>query len=337
MLFREIGTMGILDNIWKSESRDWVFGAIRPANTPFEINEEKLEARDCYINVILRSLRITHVRVGTNKFYGAIHSFITVPNPIERKREFHVFTSPNRLVELEAPGLDNVMSMETRLVGPTPYLGGDLDLEIALLSIKSTELARPFLSTLEKLSDCASVAFLHSAAPYLEPLSIGVKLLTGVSGASEIEIGISKTITATKTGCFVAMRAPRLSDDEFSQLSLAEDGKLLDASGKLIKNYPYFVFTIQKSDKRDDWFNIEELATSYGRVLSAVREGDINDVTLQFENFKRTTRACPDLLSRDANRIVDLVEEELKDRAIGTLTAGKEVSIRPLSEYKLYT
>ena len=328
--------MAVLDGIWRERTEDWTYGFLPAERTPYGLTKESIKPRESYINVHLQSLRITHVRRGLNKFFGAVHSYIALPHMREGLAEYLVFTTPERLKDIDAPNIDNVIQLRRRLLGPTPYQGGDVEMELALFSIKSGEMTGPFLAVLEFLSESAGVSFLSVIVPYVAPLKEGVKLLAKMSGSSSLEIGLNATQPHLETGCYVILRAPR-KEIKLEELQLRDDGHLLDPSGNLIADYPYLVFTIEATQEKDDWFNIPELKQAYAVVQEAIEADQIEDAQLALKMFRRTALFSPDLLRKDAERIVELVTKEMNEILQPTVTAGAaKSSLIQLSDLPLY-
>ena len=79
------------------------------------------------------------------------------------------------------------------MLGPVPYRGGDIGLEVGLFSIKSADLAKPYLSLMEDISNKAGVSMINTALQFAEPLKNGINLLVGGDVDTLLEIGISNT------------------------------------------------------------------------------------------------------------------------------------------------
>ena len=135
------------------------------------------------------------------------------------------------------------------------------------------------------------------------------------------------------TGYYVVMRAPKATTD-LTTLRLDKDYRLVDASGKPFKSYPYVVFSVSASPKRSDWFMVPEVAKAHKTLQDEVRTGQPTKVDEAFVAFKLITLTSPDLLRADARTIVERVEAELKDLG-PKLTAGEPQKIRALSEIAL--
>jgi hypothetical protein len=334
--------MGLLDNllglVWKKETEDWTFGTIAPGQiaAPFAFPQRPLQDGKEYVNVILRTMRIPEVQRGASKYFGAVHSFLSLDHPILTDHVFHVFTAPTRLRDLDAANLDRVVRADDRLLGPTPYHGGDIRMEMALFSVKSADLSAPFVSLLEGLSATAGTAFLGAAAPLLPLLTNGVKLLTETPGAATLEIGLDRTLTAPSTGCYVAARAPAATTP-IDKFSIAQDGKLLDDIRRPVTAYPYIVFTIEGTNNRKDWAKIPDVSQPYGALLDVARKGDQKEAASLFEELKRRARLSFDLVPNDAEFIIKWVEGQLQRALPAAMHAGIACAeMEPLEKLPLY-
>lgn len=316
--------MGWWNNIWKTRSEDWLFFELDSAQVPGGRISEKVPVNSAYLSIFLKSMRITHVRKGLSKFYGTAHSFISLPHrSITEPAEFNVLTTPGKLKNVDADAIDHVIQMDRRLLGPIPYRGGDLDIEIGLFSIKSADLAEPFLNVLEQLSDLAGVSYVKAAKSFVQPLKNGIALLTGSSGDT-LEIGMARTFTEPRTGYFVVMRAPKGPDSNDIVMKVKvdpNDFKLVHPQPETIEEYPYMIIEVQYSSARDDWFRIPELHDVYQLLQSDVREGNYEKVKQSLVVFKRTAIICDDLLQQDSVRLIELVEKEVNAAMPSTATS----------------
>lgn len=298
--------MGWWKQIFRTRAEDWTYGQLTPAQVRDGKPSREIKAEAEYISAFVHSLRVCDVRRGVSKFYGTVHSLASVPpSQLGERAEFHALTTPEGLRNLDAKNVDRVVTLDRRILGPVPYRGGDLEIELGLFSVKSADLADPFLSVLEDLSSLAGVAFVAAAKPFAEPLKRGIGLLTNSADASILEIGLAKTYNPVKTGYFVVMRAPR-GRIPLDSLSLDEDGRLL-ADEAAVKDYPYVVISIEGSPERPDWRLIPEVAHAYGELERAVAKQDMNDARDALSAFKVAVNWSPDLLGADSERIYQLV------------------------------
>jgi hypothetical protein len=249
--------------------------------------------------------------------------------------EFQTVTTPTRLAELDASNLDRVIFLNHRLLGPVPYRGGDLNAEVGLFSVKTSDLAQPFLDVLESLATKAGVSFVSAAAPFVEPLKKGLESLTG-SKECGLEIGIATTINDLVCGQFAVIRAKRGTYSSQS-LRLADDYRLEQATGSSIDRVPYFVFSVECSTARHDWFRIPEISSLHAELQEAVQKDRVEEFKELFESFKRAALTSPDLLRKDAERLVKMVNDDLSATVPASLTGrGKVRKLRPLEEIPLF-
>lgn len=329
--------MGWWDQLWTQRAQTWTYGYLDAAQVPDGLARAPIPADKFYVSVFLRSMRIVNVRQGLTKFYGTAHSFISVPHLSGKPAQFHVLTTPSNLRDIDAANVDRVINMNQRLLGPIPYRGGDVGLEVGLFSIKSADLAAPFLDVLQSMSKAAGVSYINAALPFVGPLLDGVKLLTGTQSDATLEIGVARTFQTLETGYLVVLRAPQGSL-VLKDLRVGQDFQLLDAQGKVIGDYPYMVLATEAQPQRVDWFQIPEVSQAYNDLRAqangprpkpeAIREA--------FDYFKRVTQGSPDLLFDDADKIVTEVETRLQKQVGAFGPPTKAPGLPELREILIY-
>jgi hypothetical protein len=329
--------MGFWNDIWKQRAEDWIYTRVNPPRAPNDVIPQIVKPDSAYISIFLQSMRIVNVRKGLNRFYGTVHSYCSVPHLSENKIQFNVVTTPSQLKGIDAANLDKVITIQKRLLGPIPYRGGDIDIELGLFSIKEEELAGPYLSLLEEASKLASVAFFSTALPYTSLLKDGINLIVGGSPETILEIGLSKNFNPLETGYYVVMRAPKGSYETDKLRIDPEDNCLLDPSGNPIKDYPYMVLKITSSPTREDWFQIPEIAEKYNEIMRDFRIGNSQAIKESSIVFRRFVLACPDLLETDSQRLTDEVEEKVNEFMKSTGISKAVINEFPrLSDIQLY-
>jgi hypothetical protein len=281
---------------------DWYFAPLKQGSA--------IAADSVYISIFLRSLHIRDVRRGLKRFTGAVHSFIEVSQLATGSAAFHTFTVPEQLKAIDPQRLDRVIVSSQRLLGPLPYRGGDIDIDLGLFSVETSDLVDAYLGILADLANAAGVGYVNAALPFVKPIENGVQRLLGGSGPAMLEIGLSKDLEAPRQGVYVVMRA---ASSEMSQVALDYDAeyKLRRRDGKTLE-YPYITFEVVGTSARDDWFAIEELRRPYSTLQEVVRSGNVKAATDQFVVFRHAVLTSPDLLFADAESIVAKANEQLK-------------------------
>jgi hypothetical protein len=286
-----------------------------------------------YVSLIVKSARIDHVRRWTSKFYGCVQSRAHYYHVDRGDVEYQTVVVPALMKELDPKNLDKVIQIDKPILGSVPYIGG-LSLELGLFSVKSTDLAGPYIDLLTSLAEKASVGFISAALPFVEPLRKGADLLFGNADQSELEIGYDKTWTDVETGYWVLMLAAKGSVNISSLKVDPNDGRLVDRRGNALKGYPYIVFEVAKSERRDDWMLIPELKAGWDAIAKAAKARQLDDAEQLLKQFVLTCRWSPDLVPADQERLAKAAEAKLPDLQNKTVISAAEVTEHPLGELK---
>jgi hypothetical protein len=225
-----------------------------------------------------------------------------------------------------------VIQIDKVILGPAPYIGG-LSLELGLFSVKGTDLAGPYIDLLTSISQKAGVGFLNAALPFVEPLRAGADLLFGNNNQSQLEIGLDQSWTALRTGYWLLMRAPK-GTVNVSQLRVdPTDFRLIDAKGASFKQYPYLIFEIARSQRRDDWMMIPELKQAWDAIGAAAKSGQLDNAEQLLRQFSLVAGWSPDLVPKDAQRLADLARSKLPDLQKKTGVGVSRIEKHPLGEF----
>jgi hypothetical protein len=255
-----------------------------------------------YVTLRIKAARIVDVRRWTSRFHGCINSRARLLHEGSGSVEHQTVLAPAELKEVDPANIDRIVSIDKVLLGPFPYRG-QLDLTVALFSVKSADLAAPYLELLTSLAEIAGVAHLTGAKPYIEPLRKGADLLFGTAGASQLEIGFDRDFTALESGFYLAMRAPKAAVP-LDQLRIdPNDFKLTDGRGQPFGSYPYFILSIERSVQRPDWMLIPDLKATWHAIRQAFVGAQYNDAGNLLSQFERQCRVSPDLVRADAKRL----------------------------------
>ena len=303
--------LSFLEQIWHTESKDYVYGMLQPSQVPRSAPCVPLRQDAHYVEVILKRMRIVNVRVGVKKFYGAVQSDMGLLYDSEKVVSFKQVIAPPELKDVSAASLDRVIITDQTLLGPTPYRGGPLKVNVALLSVKSVDLAGPYLDVLTNLAGAAGVSFISAAQPFLKPLGDAMDLLAGGGQHAAREVQVVTDLRAPVTGTFVVLRAP--SDEVvLSDIRLEPDYRLTHANGKDLSKYPYLVLGIEASAERSDWKGIPEIKEAFDRVMTAVKGDKPTEVTDALMIFRRTAMMNADLLSDHALALAGQVKDKVE-------------------------
>jgi hypothetical protein len=316
--------VGWWDQIWRDKTEDWICDWLPSSQVPSDALTGEVEPESSYLSIFLKSARIVDVRKGLTTFYGVVHSYIKLPQRSTQDAEFNVVTTPAGLKNIDAEHIDRVIQVNQRLLGPVPYFGGDLEMEIGLFSVAASDLAAPYLTLLEKLSRTAGVSFVSSALPFAGPIIEGIKLLSGNPKQATLEVGFSMTQPRPKQGYLVVIRAPKESI-ELKNIKVDPADFRLSNNGQPLGPYPYMVFELRSETQRLDWAKIPELSVAYQEVQTEYRAGRADRIQEALLLFHHTALTCNDLLPDDAEKLSAKVEAVYK--AVGPPAAARRDSL----------
>jgi hypothetical protein len=318
---------GRLQDAWHGEAKQWTFGRLAGDHVldgQEPIPDREVKANEEYLGISLRSLWIANTRVGWTTFYPAVHAFISAPAFIGPDVEFHVLTTPANIKDITAQGLDRVIVGNQRLLGPLPYWGGDLRIELALFAIKAEDLAAPFLAVLGDLSAAAGGGFATTALAFANPLKNGIALLTG-GAANSLEIGYFGDAEQPRTGYYTAIRSEGIS---LTDLWLKQ-GYLVDGRGQPLRSAPYFVFSIDATPSRPDWRKLPGLEDAWSGVTAAGKDGDATKLERAYERVKRMILSSDDLLTAQMDEIIAELDRRHANLQRG-LQDTRELAVAPI-------
>jgi hypothetical protein len=326
-------------DIFKKKTEEWFYGRIPAEQTPNDIDIKEVVRDDEYINIFLKSMRVGYSRKGLSTYYGAVHSYISLLHRGGKPAKFNAVTTPASLEQLDAKRIYNVVNFNKPLLDSIPYRGGNIDLEIGLFSIKTSDLARPFISLLTEMSNLAGVTFISAALPYAASIEKGINLLAGATEESSLEIGISTTYNKIETGYYAVVKAPK-NELDVRDIRIGPDFSLTDKDGGSLSDYPYIVFQIFSTKRRDNWFDIPEIAKSYQTLQEDVNKANYANARESLLIFRRSLYTSNDLLRADAEKIFEQVNAETTplleaaDQAVRSFRKIKK--LKNLNEFLIY-
>lgn len=320
-----------LDNLLNGRAKLQVEGFVGQKGPAVAANKE-------YLTVDVAALWITHVRKVLSKFYGAVHGSVQVPHETGETREFQAFDAIADAKELDAGHLDRIVQGPYRLLDSVPYRGKGINVRIALFSIKSADLAAPYIGLLKSVSDIAGVAFVSQAAPLVDVIHAGVSAL---AGRDSLEIGRHGLFDPVYTGHYVVVRADpgQLPVDK---LAFDESTRILSFDGQPVVDYPYFVLKIGASTTRDYWYNIPDVKIAFSHMKEQFGRTphDIEKNLQAFDAFQVAASLSPDLLDNHAKNLVDETRKRFgafiteERRGVEDLTSPLALDLREFKPFQ---
>ncbi|MFE5894734.1 hypothetical protein ACFQ6E_38145 [Streptomyces sp. NPDC056462] len=323
--------MGWWSAAMRTRSTQWTYRTL-----PRDGTSAPVEPETSYLSVFLRTAHVVDVRRGLRRFHAAVNSSVSLPARSGSNAQFIATLAPTTLQDVapaSAAPADRFIQVNRRLAGPVPYIGGDVEAEVGLFSVPSSELAGPYLKLLESLSKTPALAFMGVSLALVEPVRQGIQLLAGDAEGTGLEIGFATLWRPLQTGWVIAARVPQ--DGRGFRVD-PDEGRLLDESGGPVGDYPYLLLEVCAEPTRDDWYLIPEIADSYGELQREIRRGRQDDVEEALAVFRRTALTCGDLLFDDALRLCDQVRERIAEIGLagpGVRSSGSHNPVPDLRDF----
>jgi hypothetical protein len=301
--------------VWREPTKLPVFERFLPSNTPEQAAIRAIKADEHYIALNLRSLYIPFARTGLTRFFGAAFCYARFPALGGGDAEYQVFRVPVELQNLDKKHVDRLLQLNSRLVGPLPYRGGDFEFQLALFTIATADMLAPFLDLLQSVSQSIPSAFASTASTALGTVRKGMDAFKQSAGPNSLQVGVHQTKYVPETGVYLLASTDGRRPS--GPCKLEPDGRVIEPNGNDLKA-PYIVFEITATERKDDWFSIPELSSAYAQLRNALKVGKPKPVQEALVVLQRAVLLSNDLVPADAERIVALV----KDRVDGLQQAG---------------
>jgi hypothetical protein len=309
------------EGVWRTPSQPPFFQQLRPEQAPSDAPQPiQLLPDEHYIALNLRALHIPYVRKGLKRFFGAAFCYGRLPGLATGDAEYQVFRVPAELRDLDANHVDRLLQLQSRLIGPTPYRGGDFEFQLALFTVESADMVAPFLDLLQTVSESIPSTYAAVTTAALATVRKGMDTFKAHAGPNSLEVGVHQTKFNPSAGVYLL--ASSLGTSKPEHLRLEEDGQILDKDGKRIA-FPYIVFEIAATTQKDDWSNIPDISAAYRGIMDEIRKDSPMNVKAAQTQFERTVLLSADLIPGDAKRIVKLMRERVDSLQGAGLTAAK--------------
>lgn len=135
-------------------------------------------------------------------------------------------------------------------------------------------------------------------------------MIAAQKGDTAIEVAIDTSISLKTTGLSAIIAAPKGSIDTDALSLDPSDGRLL-LSGKPLE-YAYCVFSLRQTEQKADFGEIPSLKEKYSILMTAIRSGKLNDAEDALSDFRRSVFTSPDLISSDAQRLIEKAREKVR-------------------------
>jgi hypothetical protein len=319
-----------LERVRHTAAEEWFFARLSPDDPAAELAPER-----CYVSARLTSMRVSNARVGTRRYHASATGLVSVESRAGERAEFMTVTKPVAL-DADPAHLDRLVTVDKPLMGPVPYRGGDVGIELGVFSMPTVDLLEPYLGLVHEIAEFAGIGTLTGATKLLSTAKSALDLAFGAGAEPELEIGLSSHLQRPMAGHYCVVQAPR-DDPGLAGVRLGRDNRLEKTDGSAVRQ-AYLAFELGRHERRDTWSSIPDLQMRYQDVRDAVRSDNLVRAKAAVEVFGRAAVMSPDLLAADGGRLRDLVAGEVTEafRSTPTSAAGAGAELPEFAELPLY-
>lgn len=319
----------------REESRPRSFAMIQPDRAP-GISGRPIPANRCYVKVTLARMQLRDSRFLNKEYYPLVHSFVELSRQGADRVTVPFVAGPAQLSDLGKGEEQVILAKNVDLIGPTPYIGGNLNVAIGLCAAVAKDYLDNLLGVLGSISGVVGGTALTSALNMIEPLKSGAESLLGMSKQVKLKVGLVNGFSPTATGgggVTVNSDEHQLLDGYYALVNIEESSGFGDwlhfTDGQLLVEYAngdrlpvkedHLVFQISQYDSMPDWNRIPGLNEARLAVLdAAIKDGlDSANYAERFAAFKSLVAGNADLVASDRLIILKGLESEASDYAQG--------------------
>ncbi|MET6997778.1 hypothetical protein [Chitinophaga defluvii] len=223
----------------------------------------------------------------------------------KKRNNFPFVVGPSLLNGIgQLDGDERIRYKNTRVVGPTPYIGDEVSLFLGLFRVKTKDWARQALSLLETVAKVFDSTKLTSYLNISGPLTDGIESFFDMGDQMQFRLGQRNSFAdpATNTsnnfapGYYVIIRADQKKIDpgkfwvKEEQLHYGDDA----ASIKPYIDYDYLLYKIVKTTVRNDYTTFS-FHTLFEEVQTNVWQDNLTKANEIFQSVILAIRRCADL------------------------------------------
>jgi hypothetical protein len=314
-------TERIKEELWlrfSSMSFDWLDQSRVENHEQTWVPKNDLASDQCYVEIKVKTMHIPYQRVFTKRFFGAVHSFISLNSNnvnLGGKASFNSVTTPALLQNVDPKNMDKVVQSDVRVLGPVPFRDDVIDIEVGVFSVQEDDLLAPFLKIVEEMSNTAGVSIVSKALPFVSPIENAIYNLIGYSQNNKLEVGLKTNLR--REGYLVVVGSENC---DFSKLYLKNDGKLVKKVSVHADEQPlqeaYMVLTVKSVSHRSNWREIPELLKAFNDLLVLIKSGNKESVKDFFERFKKDFKYSSELIIDDSDQIIAEISKKYVEPAL---------------------
>lgn len=267
------------------------------------------------------------------------------------KQFFPFVVGPDLLKSIqELEGNDSVRYTNTRVVGPTPYRGDQLELFVGLFRVESTNWAKQALNLLETVAKSFDISKLTGYIKIADPIIDGIEGFLGMGDKTQLRIGKRDEFgdpetpagSQLKPGYFVIIRDKNITKitDEYIKKFWVKKNQLYYGNDKsnleVYTGNDYMLYQIACHEGRNDYSTFE-FHSQWEIVRDAIWKDSEEKANDEYLHLINLIRRSPDLIPEHMKKLQLIYraktgeEIEAKKSASQSLFLGETPSFKTRS------
>ena len=311
-----MGFSEVLNKVFAAAAEQRLYHAIPGDHISPSIPQADFKPNKCYFRIWLNDMFLAQKRVGYKAYSPIVHATCRF-NYDGATRDLRLVMGPGQSQILDA-ARDRTVNLNYPLLGPVPYLGGDVELQLALVALQSADYGDQLLDILGELSQLTGSGEIRSALALLQPLKKGIEGLFGLQ-KYEVKLGVHDTLSSAagspnrlQAGYQVVMG---VTDDRIDPATLwVQEGRLFRGtdlrSATPFDAADYLLFSVERIDSRGN--DIPSVQQAYSATIARALS-DKRVLDRARSAFVEVVLASPDLIGIDKRQLIYTLKDELDE------------------------
>jgi hypothetical protein len=221
---------------------------------------------------------------------------------------------------------DNAVLRNYEILPLTPFNGGTLELQAALMALQGQNYLGSAIKVLEEFSSLVA-APLGQAIAIAEKISNGLdEIVKATNGDARLPyhdtfVGAGMGTSELRSGYVAVVRAQPEQLDS-TRLSVKDGALLYDSSP--FRKFDYLLLRIDSATTRDDYSQLSSIKTAKEQFIMALQEANDPAAIVAERQIRGAVFRCADLAGKDRPRVWAAINQELTDikKAFGLGATG---------------
>ena len=290
-----------------------------------------------YFRIWVTRMCLAHSTDWFSTRYPSVHAFVDFDFGGGDRLEIASLAGPSHLAEVDKAHLDQVMSLNHVVSPLTPFKGGTVTVELALLSVEADDKMGRFLEAMSGVASLVAVPQLSSVLSIAGQVADGARAFAGVEG-NRMQIGYQNTFVGEdghagdasgnelRDHFIVVANTPAGDKYTSRRLWLTKSGLRVGDSravAKPLSGVDWMLIHIETRTMRDDYANLSDVTEPLHEAIRALIEGNTQQAEARLRVALSAALTSQDLISADRTAVArwarseyDKAGQQLQDLAL---------------------